>query len=145
MSKTILNHKQILRLIDANCNRLKEGLRVTEDIVRFVAEDEKLTRRFKNIRHQITQILNQNPTIKTPAFIKERRVESDVGKASTLSEFKRKNIQDIFLANIQRVKESIRVLEEFFKLYDRKTALRFKALRYKIYAQEKHALNKFNR
>ena len=130
-------------MIDANCNRLKEGLRVVEDIVRFIADDEKLTRGFKNIRHQITQILKQNSTLKTSAIINQRRIESDVGKASTASEFKRKNIQDIFLANIQRAKESIRVLEEFFKLYDRKTAARFKALRYKIYAQEKRALNKF--
>ena len=35
------NDERIYRVIDANLNRLKEGLRVVEDIKRYVFDDAK--------------------------------------------------------------------------------------------------------
>ena len=55
---------------------------------------------------------------------------------------KRAGYRDIFEANIERVKESLRVLEEFFKLVDLKRSASFKDLRFKIYDIEKMALKK---
>jgi len=46
-----------------------------------------------------------------------------------------------FYANTQRVKESLRVLEEFAKLDSPVSAERFKTLRYKVYGLEKKLLN----
>ena len=46
------------------------------------------------------------------------------------SELKRENLSDIFYANAQRVKESLRVLEEVTKLLDPRCALKLKKLRY---------------
>jgi len=39
------NKKGILRVVDANFNRCKEGLRVVEDIFRFIVEDDKLRKK----------------------------------------------------------------------------------------------------
>lgn len=44
---------------------------------------------------------------------------------------------DIFMANMERSKESIRVLEEFSKLIDGSLSARFSKLRFRLYDIEK--------
>ena len=126
------------RIIDANFNRAKEGLRVCEDICRFYLDEPKSTRQFKVIRHQLTEVTAH---LKLKTLIKARNVEEDVGQSSSLTELKRKNVSDIFYANIQRVKESIRVLEEFSKLRNVRVAQNLKGLRYQVYALEKKVVS----
>ncbi len=46
-----------MRMIDANLNRATEGIRVAEDIVRFILDDDRLTERLKKIRHEIVKLL----------------------------------------------------------------------------------------
>jgi len=140
-----LINKKIYRLIDANLNRLKEGLRVLEDILRFILEDEKITRQIKNLRHEITSCIKKSSFINLTSVLDERDTKNDVGKKSTSSELKRKSISEIALANAQRVKESVRVLEEFFKLYDLAAASSFKKIRYKIYNIEKQVVEKISK
>ena len=130
---------QILRLIDANLNRTKEGLRVCEDIFRFIKNDEHLSKRFKVLRHSFKDI---GKAFDITNLIAVRDIMEDVGKGSTRSELKRENINDVLLANMQRVKESIRVLEEFAKVIKPKVAGAIKGLRYKVYAIEKDAVTK---
>ena len=45
---------KFLRVIDANFNRAKEGLRVCEDVCRFWLDEEVLTKKFKSLRHRLT-------------------------------------------------------------------------------------------
>jgi thiamine-phosphate pyrophosphorylase len=75
-------------------------------------------------------------------LLKERSSVDDVGRFLKADELKRRGIGDIFLANIQRAKESIRVLEECSKLINVKAALGFKELRYKTYEIEKKVLER---
>lgn len=127
--------KAINRIIDANINRAKEGLRVCEEITRFILNSRNLTKKLKKIRHEIDLILEALPD--RTALFTERKSLSDVGRNIFAGELKRKNYQDIFFANIQRAKESIRVLEEFGKLKDIKLAVGFKKVRYRLYEIEK--------
>lgn len=127
-------NKKLYRVIDANFNRAKEGLRVCEDICRFMHNKKVATRKYKDIRHQLTQIISRFPLV---GIIQARDTAQDVGRRSTSIEFRRKTVDDIFYANSQRVKESLRVLEEFAKLVDKKSAENIKKLRYKTYALEK--------
>src|SRR3989339_569677 len=129
-----IEEKKLLRIVDANFNRAKEGLRVCEDICRFVIDSKSLTRNFKDVRHDLTEIIS---SLKFKTVIFARDIEGDIGKGSTVSEFKREKLFDVFVANSQRAKESVRVLEEFSKLLDIKLAQKLKSLRYKIYAYEK--------
>lgn len=133
--------KGINRIIDANINRAKEGLRVCEEITRFILNNRKLTSDFKTIRHRIDGIIKYLP-VSLPDLLKTRRSREDVGRNIYLGELKRKNLSDIFFANIQRVKESIRVLEEFSKLINIKFAIKFKRVRYNIYEIEKKTVGK---
>ena len=126
-------HK-LLRIIDANLNRSREGLRVCEDIARFVLNDKKITSSFKSLRHRISSLQKKLEKIK---LFKSRNVQRDIGKKTHYREKQRKNIRDIFGANLERVKESLRVLEEISKLLNKKIAQDFKKIRFKVYEIEK--------
>lgn len=119
-----------LRVIDANINRYKEGIRVVEDIYRYIYNDKYISSILKSLRH-----------IKLPLSQKEllqnRDSINDVLKTSTKSEQNRKDLEDIIIANLKRAEESARVLEELFKLIDIDTSEKFKSNRYKLYNLEK--------
>jgi hypothetical protein len=128
--------KDLNRILDANFNRAKEGLRVCEDICRYVWNEKALTRSFKDVRHALTEAVD------TRALLKDRNVGGDIGRPTSVSEGKRKDLNAVFFANCQRVKESLRVLEEIIKLKDNKTAEAVKNLRYKVYVLEQKAAGK---
>lgn len=132
----------IYRIIDANLNRVKEGLRVCEEITRFILDNRKFTALFKKIRHQIDTLARK--IYPASLLLGERKSNSDVGRFNSYGELKRSNCKDIFWANIQRIKESLRVLEEFSKLVDAKSATGFKQLRYKVYEIEKESFKKIS-
>jgi thiamine-phosphate pyrophosphorylase len=128
----------IYRVIDANANRLKEGLRVCEEVSRFILEDKLLTGRLKNVRHDVDELLRVIAC--RSLCLRARDSARDTGRSiHTAAELKRSGAADLFAANIQRVKESIRVLEEFSKINNKKCALGFKDLRYRVYEIEKRA------
>jgi len=133
--------REVFRIIDANFNRSREGLRVCEEITRLVWNSAMLTRDLKTVRHGITEILKSTPASSKTLF-ETRDVISDVGrKARRKSEMRRLDCSDIFSANIERAKESLRVLEEFFKLIDKGGSVKFTRLRFKVYEIEKKALS----
>lgn len=131
--------KELYRIIDANFNRTKEGLRVCEDVARFIWNDKTLSASLKTMRHELNQIIEPLGLLKVLSF---RDIQKDVGKATSLSESTRIQVNDIFWANSQRVKESLRVLEEVTKLLNIKSSQSLKNLRYKIYAIEQKAFKK---
>jgi len=129
----IKNQDSLLRVIDANINRYKEGIRVVEDIFRYLYNDKNISSQLKNLRH-----------IKLPIpqteLLKQRDSINDVLKTSTTSEQTRDNLENIIIANLKRAEESARVLEELFKLSDIETSEIFKSNRYKLYNLEKQIL-----
>jgi len=133
------NNKKYDRIIDANFNRAKEGLRVCEDVCRFIFDAKSTTRGYKAARLQLTDIIG---SLKIAQIIRAREITKDVGRDSTAVEFRRNGAIDIYYANSQRVKESVRVLEEFTKLRNKRLAEDLKKLRYKIYALEKNVLKR---
>jgi hypothetical protein len=136
--------KEILRIIDANFNRSREGLRVCEEVTRFVWNSSTLTKELKGVRHKITDILKETPGASKVLFA-TRDVKCDVGRVERRkSEMKRLGYSDIFSANIERAKESLRVLEEFFKLIDKKDSAKFTKLRFEVYEIEKKALSRLS-
>ncbi len=122
-------HPKLFRLIDANLNRLREGIRVCEDIQRYLHDNKELSCRFKQLRHTC-RIKNQDK------YLKHRDINGDVSKQTTDSESKRENLYQIQTANIKRAQESSRVLEESLKLIDPKEAQKFKEIRYELYDLE---------
>ena len=133
--------KRIIRLIDANRNRLTEGLRVCEDIARFILDDKSATRRLKSIRHRALSAVKRLGADKR-LLAKFRDSEADVGKTSIKSERRRNTLADLFRANAKRSEESMRVLEEFAKLSSAASADAFKQMRFELYSLEKSIVEK---
>ena len=132
--------RQILRTIDANFNRSREGLRVCEEVMRFLLEDKNFTHRLKLLRHDIEDVV-KGSNLKRK-FLEARDTVSDVGKKNAGKEFKRRDARDVFEANLERSKEAVRALEEFFKLFDKTRARKFKEIRFKLYNLEKESIDK---
>ncbi|MDR1975730.1 MAG: thiamine-phosphate pyrophosphorylase [Campylobacteraceae bacterium] len=120
----------LLRLLDANLNRLREGIRVIEDIRRYCFDDEINAKKLKALRHKA----RLEPYI---ALLKTRDIEGDILKSTTKSEALRENLESVQTANMKRAQESARVLEESLKLISQKDAQTFKELRYELYGIEK--------
>jgi thiamine-phosphate pyrophosphorylase len=127
---TTKNH---YRVIDANLNRLREGIRVVEDIYRYILDDKDIASRLKNIRH-LARGSNYNQ------LLEHRDIINDCLKSTTDSEKTRNNIKDILISNFKRAQESARTLEEFDKLSDKNQGL-YKNIRYELYDLEKSILN----
>jgi thiamine-phosphate pyrophosphorylase len=134
---------KLYRIIDANYNRLKEGLRVCEDIIRFNFEDKALTRNYKDIRHKTTAAL-KTLKVNSKTLFDSRDSKKDVGRKTAEYELNKKTLEELFLSNLQRAKESFRVLEEVSKLISKNTALQFKGLRYNLYELEKKTFKKIS-
>lgn len=115
-----------LRLIDANLNRLREGIRVVEDIFRYIYNNKEIASRLKALRHKARIDLYNE-------LLQSRDIRNDVLKKSTSSEQSREDLNAILIANFKRAQESSRVLEEFTKLHDAKISEIFKAIRYELY------------
>lgn len=123
-----------LRLLDANLNRLREGIRVVEDVFRYMYDNKIIASQLKNLRHRVR-------IDKYEALLNSRDIKNDVLKPSTASEQARKDLQSILIANFKRAQESARVLEEFTKLYDSNNSEVFKTIRYELYDLEKAVIN----
>jgi thiamine-phosphate pyrophosphorylase len=124
---------KLLRLIDANANRAREGLRVVEDYCRFVLDDDALSADLKSIRHDLTVAIA--PLL--PAAILHRNTAGDVGTGhSTPAEFARAGIADVVTAAGKRLGEALRAIEEFAKTIEPAIAAKVEAVRYRFYDTE---------
>ncbi len=121
---------KIERLIDANLNRLKEGIRVVEDINRYIYDDSALTASLKTLRHMLQTLYSQER-------LTHRDIQNDVQKGTIASELKRSSLNDLVIANFSRSQEAARVLEESFKLIDPEKSALCKTIRYGLYDAEK--------
>jgi len=128
--------KKAARIVDANLNRLTEGLKVVEDVVRFGLERKGLLRSIRALRTRIgadTRSLRKR-------VVSGRDSERDTGRGDRFDRTARRNLEDVLLANFKRAEESARVLEEVLKTTDAKLAGRLKAVRFRLYDLEKKAI-----
>ena len=123
----------LFRVIDANLNRLKEGIRVVEDILRYRDNNQELSSKLKQLRH-LSQVKE------TQELLQYRDTANDVLRTSIKSELNRTDITSIIIANFKRAEESSRVLEELYKLNNIEYSENFKYIRYELYALEKNVL-----
>jgi len=128
---------KVLRIIDANLNRAMEGIRVVEDVVRFVWNHKALAQKLKNLRSELKELSDDLPISKLE-LLKARKSDYDVGAdLYSRGEGRRSDITEIITSNLKRTQEAIRVLEEFGKTFGQKFGRGFKALRFKVYDLEK--------
>lgn len=139
----------VWRIVDANLNRGREGLRVLEDFARFVCNDAVLSERWKTLRHDLVSAESQLPDMDfrgrtsgphagvRGSLLSNRDTAHDVGtQISTAGEMSRHSISDVVMANCRRIQEALRSLEEYGKLIAPKFAADVKQIRYRSYELE---------
>jgi thiamine-phosphate pyrophosphorylase len=131
--------RQTLRIIDANLNRIGEGLRFLEDLARFVLNDTKLTQQLKNMRHDM---LTSDWTFQQQ-LLQARDSEGDVG-LNIPEEKRKRELPVTVVANARRVQEALRVMEELAKHTDLDSD-KFKRARFNLYKIEQVLLSRLLR
>ena len=122
--------------IDANINRALEGIRVCEDVFRFVIRNSTLSVKLKEARHELAGAVKM---FSQSCLLHGRDVGNDVQKfIDTSGEKARGSLNEITMSNLHRATEAMRSLEEFFKLL-RPGANEnpFQKIRFTLYSVEK--------
>lgn len=125
-------------IIDANINRVSEGLRVVEDWARFYLRDSSQTQKIRQMRHGLWDAVKEY----YPEVIKGRDTGEDL--LSDSRERGRGQLNDIPKASFNRVKEGLRVLEEMGKVLSSEASYKFKQMRFKIYEVEREFYERDN-
>lgn len=118
--------------MDASGNRAREGVRVLEDLARFVVDDASLAGDLKTARHEITASITELGV----AGLAARDTSGDVGTAiGTEAEYARPGIVAVAESAGGRATEAVRTLEEVAKTIDATggAARRLEAVRYRLY------------
>ena len=143
MKRKRLNGKRaVLRAMDANFNRAKEALRVLEDISRFFLENKKMTAGLKKLRHGLTQALLKFPAAYRD-WLEARDSSGDVGKKNRIQDAPETTLQALWISNMKRCQEALRVLEEFSRAVPGPQSGDFEKFRFSLYELEKKSFRLF--
>lgn len=130
------------QILDANLNRASEGLRVCEEVARFILKSPSFTRRCQHLRYALR---HQVKGFQMPALISYRDIRRDAGRPSLRGEpCSHRNLADVVCANARRTGEALRVIEEVGRLMKPKAAFPFSHLRFQVYQLEKALLSKLS-
>lgn len=132
-----------IRILDANLNRAREGLRVLEDVARFSLGRQDLCTRIKDLRHQVGHLVGQAMEINAAPdalrLLASRDTPGDVGTSvTTATEGARASLADVATAAAKRTQEALRSCEEAAKaLGIDQAASTFERARYEAYELER--------
>ena len=128
------SQKVLYRILDANLDRAREGLRIIEEWCRFGLNDAALTEQIKHLRQTLGGWHSD-------AMRQSRDTPGDLGTAlSHPQEEQRNTLQTVVKVNCCRVQEALRVLEEYGKLHSPDMAKGAKQMRYQLYTLESKLL-----
>lgn len=123
------------RVVDVCFNRAREAARVLEDYCRFALDDRFLTEQVKGVRHALGAAALRVPQ---HLLLAARDTRADVGTSVTAAgEYDRTTLAQVAVANLKRLQESLRSLEEFGKLFGPELGREVEALRYRAYTLER--------
>ena len=127
-----------LQVIEANLNRLREGIRVAEDLLRYTPGAEGEFNMLKKLRLNAGAVEKEARRVLGGELSRARRLQKDAGKDKTPSaELARSDIAEIVTANLKRAQEAARTIEELAKLTaGAALSRRYKKLRFAVYSCE---------
>jgi thiamine-phosphate pyrophosphorylase len=124
----------VWRILDANFDRAREGLRIIEEWCRFALNHPGMANECKQMRQDLGMW-------HTPEIRSARDTTRDVGTTLTHPrEEQRTGIEQLLQANLCRVQEALRVLEEYGKLSSLALSSSCKQMRYRVYTLESNLL-----
>ncbi len=133
-NRTLPAQPALCRILDANLDRAREGLRIIEEWCRFGLNSADLAGECKQLRQELA-------FWHTSELRSARDTPADPGTELTHpQEEQRSGLQQLLEANFCRVEEALRVLEEYGKVYDPNMGKAFKQMRYRVYTLESDLL-----
>ena len=128
------------RILDANINRAREGLRVAEEVARLALSCGSLQAECKRLRHGVTAAERALPGVSP---LRGRDAGRDPGAGGRRPRaFARATWQDLARANLRRAQEALRVLEEVSHLKSPSVSRRFQRLRFHAYELESRLIRR---
>ena len=122
--------QRVARLIDANLDRAREGLRVVEDWCRFGLERDDLVISLKDWRQRLGQLHRD-------CYKQARSTATDPATGlDHPAQLDRHSPRQVVAANCARVQEALRVLEEYGRSIDPPLAAASATIRYGLYDLE---------
>ena len=140
-------------MIDAYLNRSSEGLRVLEDVARFLLNNAELSQRLRTLRHDLAR---ETKSLSV-GLLSQRDSKHDVGHPHPIPPKERElnmkttspqGLLDLVTANAKRVEESLRVVEELAKLPELSAMLNsasFEQTRFALYTLERDLISRISR
>jgi thiamine-phosphate pyrophosphorylase len=130
LSQNSLSKTTLYRILDANLDRAREGLRIIEEWCRFGLNQADLTSECKQLRQSLALWHKSE-------IWASRDTSGDPGTELTHpQEEVRTDMTQVLRVNFCRVEEALRVLEEYGKLYTPQMATDCKQMRYQVYMLE---------
>ncbi len=129
-------HPSVLRMLDANLNRLAEALRVVEDVCRFHWNQPGFGAAFKGLRHGIFSALESSGVARSD-LSRQRDIEGDVGRDIDSPAATDLGPEALAFRNLERAKEALRVVQECCRSCVPAAERRLQEIRYRLYAEEK--------
>jgi thiamine-phosphate pyrophosphorylase len=124
--------RAVWRLLDANANRAREGLRVVEDTARFVLERADASAALRTLRHRLDALVRDHYA----TLLKHRDVDNDPGRKNASTPH-RGGVPALLASNFKRCEEALRVMEEYGRVISPKAVSGVQAIRYQVYLWEK--------
>ncbi|MFP4354429.1 MAG: thiamine phosphate synthase [Phycisphaerae bacterium] len=132
--------REVYRILDANLNRAREALRVSEDCGRFALNDPAITAMAKNLRSDLKEVLDDLPV---EEMLISRDTPGDLGTEITSpSEPRRKDLADVAVAACKRLTEALRTVEEYCKFVAPQQVLKIERMRYNAYTLEQRLVSR---
>lgn len=132
--------REIYRILDANFNRAREALRVTEDCGRFTMNDPAITAMAKNLRSDLQEVLRTMPA---QEMLVSRDTPGDIGtEISSPTEGVRASMSDVVTAACKRLTEALRTIEEYSKIVNPSQTIKIERMRYNAYTLEQRLIGK---
>jgi len=129
-----MSQQIIYRILDTNLDRSREAIRTIEEWCRFGLEDLALCDRCKQMRQELAQWHKEE-------FRRARNTPDDPATGlSHANEVRRADVQAVLRANMARLQEALRVLEEYSKVVDPSMGAAMKTMRYQVYTLESQLL-----
>lgn len=134
------------RIIDANANRAREGLRVIEEYARFILDSKPVTEKVKTLRHSFSKGVEDLQDKLHISLSDFRDTAGDIGtEISTKTENIRQDSSEVAKAAVKRLQEALRSIEEYSKISESGLSGAFEKIRYKCYDIEKDLFADSNR
>ena len=134
---------QLPRILDANANRAREGLRTAEDYARFILNDLNFAENLRIVRQGLTTVLLSIPQLGI-TLLESRNVVSDPLQPENWTD----NVRSVEAEapvetaqrGLKRAQEALRVLEEYLRASHPQAAAEFSKFRYSAYELEQRLI-----